>query len=63
MPNRIRWIKGGSAYSTVQRTADRQFLFKPDNDTRAIIGGAAARALNKHFGREGAFCDRRPPSR
>ena len=47
MPNRPRWFKEHSAYSAVQRTADRQFLFKPEQTTRTIIGGAAARAQAK----------------
>ena len=47
MANRPRWFKARSAYSAVQRTVDRQFLFKPDETTRNIIGSAAGRALEK----------------
>jgi hypothetical protein len=48
MANRPRWIKKDSAYCEVQRTADRQFFFKPDETTRNIIGAAAGRALKKY---------------
>jgi hypothetical protein len=48
MANRPRWIKKDSAYCEVQRTADRQFFFKPDDTTRNIIGAAAGRALKKY---------------
>jgi hypothetical protein len=43
-----RWIKEGAVFSTVYRTVDRQFLFKPDPAVRNIIGASAARALKKH---------------
>ena len=43
-----RWIKEGAALSLVQRTVDRQFLFKPDPVVRNIIGASAARALKRH---------------
>ena len=42
-----RWIKADSAYSDVQRTVDRAFLFKPDETIRQIIGAAAGRAQEK----------------
>jgi len=47
MANRPRCFKADSNYSAVQRTVDRQFLFKPDETTRNIIGSAAGRALDK----------------
>ena len=43
-----RWIKEGAVLSTVHRTIDRQFLFKPDPAVRNIIGASAARAMKKH---------------
>ncbi len=48
MGDRPRWIKADAVYSEVQRTVDRQFLFKPDEQIRQIIGAAAGRALKKH---------------
>jgi len=47
MANRPRWIKEDSVYSEVQRTVDRSFLFKPDEQIRQIIGSSAGRALAK----------------
>jgi len=47
MGDRPRWIKADSAYCEVQRTVDRQFLFKPDEDVRLIIGASAGRALKR----------------
>jgi hypothetical protein len=43
-----RWIKADAAYCEVQRTVDRAFLFKPDEDVRQIIGASAGRALLRH---------------
>ena len=48
MADKPRWIKPESAYSEVQRTSDRQFLFKPDEVIRNIIGASAGRALEKY---------------
>ncbi|MCP4601922.1 MAG: hypothetical protein GY847_15645 [Proteobacteria bacterium] len=48
MGDRPRWIKADTVYSEVQRTVDRQFLFKPDEPIRQIIGAAAGRALKKN---------------
>lgn len=48
MGDRPRWIRAHSAYSEVQRTVDRAFLFKPDEPVRQIIGASAGRALEKH---------------
>ena len=48
MANKPRWIKPNSAYCEVQRTTDRQFLFKPNEFIRNIIGSAAGRALKKY---------------
>ena len=48
MGNLPRWIKADSVYSEVQRTVDRAFLFKPDEEIRQIIGAAAGRALEKY---------------
>jgi len=47
MARRLRWLKGDSAYCEVQRTVDRQFLFKPDPAVRNIIGACAGRALKR----------------
>ena len=43
-----RWIKADAAYSDVQRTVDRTFLFKPTEEVRQIIGASAGRALKKY---------------
>ena len=47
MAYRPRWVRAHAAYCHTQRTVDRQFLFKPDDITRNIIGAAAGRALEK----------------
>lgn len=44
MPRKPRWYRGDKAYAEVQRTIDRQLLFKPDPVIMNIIGSAAARA-------------------
>ena len=44
MARRPRRIKPDTAYSEVQRTVDRQFLFKPDPVVRNIIGSSVGRA-------------------
>ncbi len=43
-----RWIKPNTAYAQTQRTVDRQYLFKPDDTVRNIIGACAARAQETH---------------
>lgn len=43
-----RWYKADSVYAEVQRTVDRQFLFKPDPIVRNIIGACVGRALKKY---------------
>lgn len=48
MGDRPRWIRADAAYCEVQRSVDRCFLFKPDEDVRQIIGAAAGRALKKY---------------
>jgi hypothetical protein len=48
MANLPKWIKADTAYSEVQRTVDRTFLFKPNEEVRQIIGASAGRALKKH---------------
>jgi hypothetical protein len=45
MARRPRRYRAKAAYCDVQRTIDRQFLFKPDRDIRDIIGSSAGRAL------------------
>lgn len=47
MARHPRWYKADSAYVEVQRTVDRQFLFKPDDSVRNIIGACVGRALKK----------------
>ncbi|MDJ0761340.1 MAG: hypothetical protein QNJ97_00005 [Myxococcota bacterium] len=48
MGDRPRWIKADAVYCEVQRTVDRCFLFKPDEQVRQIIGASAGRALEKY---------------
>jgi len=48
MARRPRWLKSDTIYCDTQGTIDRQFLFKPDPETRNIIGACAARALKKY---------------
>lgn len=48
MSRRIRWLKADAAYCQTQGTVDRQFLFKPTEEVRNIIGSAAGRALKKY---------------
>ena len=48
MANRPRWYRGGSVYAGAQRTVDRQFLLKPDDEIRNIVGAAAGRAQKKY---------------
>ena len=48
MSRRPRWLKGDASYCEVQRTVDRQFFFKPDEEIRQIIGSAAARAQKRY---------------
>ncbi len=43
-----RWIRADAAYCEVQRTVDRAFLFRPDEDVRQIIGASAGRALKRY---------------
>ena len=43
-----RWLKADTGYAQTQRTVDRQFLFKPDEAVRNIIGASAARAQQTH---------------
>jgi hypothetical protein len=47
MARRPRRYSADAAYTEVQRTVDRQFLFKPDPAIRNIIGACAGRALRK----------------
>ena len=47
MANRPRWIKAGCVYSEVQRSVDRSFLFKPNEQIRQLIGSSAGRAQEK----------------
>jgi hypothetical protein len=44
MPRRPRWHKPDAAYCEVQRTADRQFFFLPEEKIRQIIGASVGRA-------------------
>jgi hypothetical protein len=48
MARRPRKYSADSVYAEVQRTVDRQFLFKPDPTIRNIIGACAGRALRKY---------------
>jgi hypothetical protein len=48
MPRKPRWFRGEKAYAEVQRTVDRQLLFKPDPVVMNIIGSAAARAKARY---------------
>lgn len=48
MGDRPRWIKADAAYSEVQRTVDRCFLFKPGEEVRQIIGASAGRAQKRY---------------
>ena len=48
MPRIPRWLKADTAYAETQRTVDRTFLFKPDPETRNIIGAAAGRAQKRY---------------
>lgn len=48
MARRPRWYRTDAAYCDVQRTVDRQFLFRPDTIVRNIIGSSAARAKRKY---------------
>jgi putative transposase len=48
MASRPRWIRPDAAYCEVQRTTDRQFFFKPDDQIRNIIGSAVGRAQKKY---------------
>ncbi len=48
MGDRPRWIRAEAAYCDVQRTVDRCFLFRPDEEIRQIIGASAGRALEKY---------------
>jgi hypothetical protein len=48
MARRPRWIRPDAAYSETQRTVDRQFLFRPDDAVREIIGSSVGRALKAY---------------
>ena len=48
MARRPRKIHADTVYCGTQRTVDRQFLFKPTDEIRNIVGSSAGRALAKH---------------
>jgi hypothetical protein len=48
MARRPRRYRASAAYCDVQRTVDRQFLFKPEHAIRNIIGSSAGRALRRY---------------